>query len=172
MSRGPLPTGNARRKNAPTIPTTVLPADGYRGEIPEPPASYDLLEPGRAWWEWAWRTPQAAVFGKGALYALARRAKLEDDLWLLERAEEFDLGELLGIGDSGELMKQIEFTIRKLKALAGGSTSILKEMRELDKRFGLDPKALAENRWTIAEPEEPVEEQPAEVRTLHAVDAA
>ena len=161
MPRGPLPNPNARRRNAPTIPTTTLPAEGYQGEIPDPPADYDLLGPGQAWWQWVWRTPQAAAFGTGSLYALARRAKLEDDLWLLERADEFDLGGILAISDNKEAVKNLEHVMRKLKVLAGGNAAILKEMRELDKRFGLDPKALAENRWTVEEKEpEPEPEAP------------
>lgn len=174
MSRGPLPNPNARRRNAPTIAATTLPAGGYQGPIPDPPEGYDFLEFARAWWVWAWRTPQAAAFGPGSLYALARRAKLEDDLWLLERADEFDLTELLNIGEDREALNRLEMVVRKLKALAGGSVSILKEMRELDKRFGLDPKALAENRWTVVEPEPEPEEKPGggEVRKLRAVDAA
>jgi hypothetical protein len=151
MARGPLPDPNARRRNAPTIPSTSLPAGGFDGDIPDPPESYTLLGPGAAWWTWVWRTPQAAAFDAGSLYALARRASLEDDLFLLEQADEFDLSDLLNIGEEREALMRLEFFIRKLKALAGGKMAILKEARELDKRFGLDPKAIAENRWQIVD---------------------
>ncbi|MGD9754564.1 MAG: hypothetical protein AB7W59_26535 [Acidimicrobiia bacterium] len=34
----------------------------------------------RAWWAWAWSTPQAAAWSVGDVVALARRARLEDVL--------------------------------------------------------------------------------------------
>lgn len=74
--RGPLPNPDRRRRNAPTIPTTELPAGGYRGTMPSSP--YRLGVRGRAWWKWAWRTPQAAAWGESARYVVARRALLED----------------------------------------------------------------------------------------------
>lgn len=128
---GPLPNPQRRRRNAPTIQTTVLPAAGREGPAPESP--YELGEDGRRWWEWAWRTPQATKWGAGSLFAVARRARLEDE-------------------------KQV--------------AAVLREMRELDKRLGLDPKALAELRWVIGEPEQSERTAPAPVRRLRAVDAA
>src|SRR5690606_38178692 len=107
MSRGPLPNPTRRRRNAPTIPSTELPPEGRQGDPPELPEGYDLLGPGLAWWGWAWSTPQATQWDDGALYAVARRAKLEDDLWLLERADEFDLAGLLQMEDEGKLLKQV-----------------------------------------------------------------
>lgn len=80
MPRGPLPSPTRRRTNAPTIPTTVLPAAGRKGSIPKVPAHVVLGDAGRAWWRWAWRTPQAAGWDAGALMAVARRAWLEDQL--------------------------------------------------------------------------------------------
>jgi hypothetical protein len=112
------------------------------------------------------------------MYALARRAQLEDDLALLDEFDPDEIADLLleaASGDDDRLrdaVRGLSFAIGRLKSLAGGRISIVKEMRELDKRFGLDPKALAENRWTVAEPE-PEEEAPtASVRRLRAVDAA
>lgn len=74
---GPLPTPNPRRRNAPTIPTTSLPAGGRQGDPPESPLPLEAR--GLAWWDWAWSTPQAAAWDAGALYVIARRASLEDD---------------------------------------------------------------------------------------------
>lgn len=145
---GPLPDPNARRRNAPTIPTSVLPAEGNDGPTPVVPASYDLGAAGQAWWSWAWRLPQAAGWSAGDLYALARRASIEDDLVSLERAD-FDLEELLGIEKDSERTSALEAIIRRLKALAGGKVSLMREARELDNRFGLTPKGLADLRWTI-----------------------
>jgi len=74
--RGPLPDPNRRRTNAPTIPTTVLPAGGFDGPIPDPPVELGIR--GAMWWVWAWRTPQAAAWSSGDVYTLARRAGIED----------------------------------------------------------------------------------------------
>jgi hypothetical protein len=136
MSRGPLPNPNARRRNAPTIPTTNLPAGGRKGRIPKVPESYKLLTAGESWWRWAWHLPQAVAWDDGSHYALARRAQLEDTM------------AALAVDD------------------ARGRLSVLKEMRELDRRFGLDPKAMAELRWTIVAEEAP-EKKPAAPARRH-----
>lgn len=78
MPRGPLPDPNRRRTNAPTIPTTNLPASGRKGRLPKSPL--ELGDAGAAWWRWAWRLPQACGWSVGDLYAIARRAHLEDVL--------------------------------------------------------------------------------------------
>jgi hypothetical protein len=101
-----------------------------------------------AWWRWAWSTPQAAGWSVGDAYALARRAALEDDLAALELADEFDFESMVG-ADEREVARTVEYVIRKLKALAGGKMSLLREARELDDRFGLTAKGLAALRWTI-----------------------
>jgi len=110
---GPLPkaAGQRRRRNAPTIPTTKLPAGGREGQPPKCP--YQLGRAGRAWWTWAWHTPQAAAWSDGDLFALARRARLEDDSEM-------------------------------------GVSARMREMRELDDRFGLTAKGMAALRWEIA----------------------
>jgi hypothetical protein len=82
MARGPLPQSEKARRNAPTIPTTKLPAGGRKGRAPTCP--YSLEKAGKAWWKWAWRQPQAAGWDDGALYSIARRASLEDDLAALD----------------------------------------------------------------------------------------
>ena len=152
---GPLPTGNARRTNAPTIPTTKLPASGRKGRPPSPPEGYNLGEAGRSWWKWAWGTPQACAWDAGARYTVARRARLEDDLVAIG---EFDPHALDWFFSSLELqdeksvldaMRELGRVIGELQRLAGGKLAIEREMRELEKRLGLDPKALAELRWTI-----------------------
>ncbi len=77
---GPLPNDKRRRRNAPTIPTTVLPLDGFSGPVPKVPPFVELGKAGRAWWRWAWTTPQAAAWSPGHEVAIARRASLEDDM--------------------------------------------------------------------------------------------
>lgn len=81
---GPLPAVDRRRRNAPTIPTTALPAEGRSGPIPKPPKWTPLGPNGSAFWRWVWRTPQAAGWAAGHEAFVARRAQLED---LLEGAE-------------------------------------------------------------------------------------
>lgn len=150
---GPLPAASRRRRNVPAVPATKLPVSGRKGRPPKPP--YELRDAGRAWWRWAWTLPQALAWDSGALYALGRRAQLEDSLAVLDyfdpdSLEDFFSG--LSLGDDQavrDAMRDLGDVIGRLKSLAGGRLGIVKEMRELDKRFGLDPKALAENRWEI-----------------------
>lgn len=167
---GPLPNAQRRRRNAPTISTTSLPSAGRKGRPPKPPESSHLEKAGAAWWKWAWTTPQAAAWDPGALYAIARRAQLEDDLAALDLVDDFSLEELLG-AESNDVVQTLTFVIGRLKGLAGGRVSLMKEMRELDKRLGLDPKALAELRWNIEDPEEakPAAAAASPVRRLRAV---
>ena len=142
---GPLPEHTKRRRNAPTVPTTALPAGGYSGDIPDPPETYDLGASGRAWWAWAWRTPQASGWSDGDLYVLARRALLEDDIKAIGAADwSVDLD---GLSESGEA--EVRAVLNTLKGLVTGRLSILKEARDLDDRLGLTPKGLAALRWKI-----------------------
>lgn len=172
MARGPLPNPARRRTNQPTIPSTRLPAEGRQGPTPRCPLK--LGKVGRAWWRWAWALPQACAWSSGDLYALARRATLEDDLAALGQAVNLDVAALLDIEEEDHRAAELEWLVRYLLRLATNKLSILREMRELDKAFGLTPKGLADLRWSIdpqAEPEEPSATPPAPpVRRLRAVD--
>lgn len=153
--RGPLPTPGKRRRNAPTIPTTSLPASGRKGRAPKVPDAYALGDAGRAWWRWAWGLPQAAAWDSGALYTIARRASLEDDLAVLGAFEDhLDFNDLLA-GADREAVERVEWALSTLKRCATGSLAIEKEMRELDGKLGLNPRALADLRWTIVADQEP-----------------
>lgn len=171
MPPGPLPKPNARRRNAPTIPTTNLPAGGRKGRPPKVPEPYELREAGQKWWRWAWATPQASAWDPGALYTLARRASLEDDLAALDLADRFDLAELLDVDEENEVVRRLEFVLGRLKSMAGGRLSVMKEIRELDGRLGLNPEALAKLRWTIVANDPPKAEAPTPTtpRRLRAV---
>jgi hypothetical protein len=173
VSRGPLPNPQARRRNAPTVQSSTLPAEGRRGRPPKCP--YPLAKPGREWWKWAWALPQATKWDKGALYAVARRGQLEDELAILDSFDPFELGDFLGM-DPTDALQQLGFVIGQLKSLAGGRLALCKEMRELDKRLGLDPKALAELRWHIEDEDDAKGRSrpatPDNVRRLRAVDVA
>lgn len=156
---GPLPKPQRRRRNTPTVPSTRLPAGGRKGRPPRPPESYALGEAGRAWWRWAWATPQATAWDRGALYTAARRAQLEDEHAALDLLEDrLELKDLLA-GAEPEAIVRVEFALGTLKRAATGSVSLKKEMRELDRRLGLDPKALAELRWTIVADDADAEEE-------------
>lgn len=166
---GPLPDPNRRRRNAPTIPTTELPAGGRKGRKPKPPARLDLGDAALEWWRWAWSTPQAAAWdGGGFEEFLARRAALEDDLAALDTvAERID-------SDDDYLLE----LVRRLGALAGGRLALLREMRELDDRLGLTPKGMAALRWRVVEVTEETSAAPDEVtkrrreRHARALEAA
>jgi hypothetical protein len=159
-ARGPMADPNARRRNK-RKPNTPLPLDGPEGRAPNSP--YNLGEPGAKWWKWAWKLPQAAAWDNGSLYWVARRAQLEDDLAAVD-----DPGDLLGrVEDSvlriiesedpedvPERLNYLGQLIGKLKSIAGGRGSILKEMRELDNRLGLNPEAMKRLGWVLESPEE------------------
>jgi hypothetical protein len=167
---GPLPNPQRRRTNQPTIPTTQLPLEGRKGKAPRSP--YPLGAAGAKWWRWAWKLPQATVWDAGALYGLARRAQLEDELAALSDIETPDLTEVLGAADDRDAADRLEWLLRKLTSRSTGSTTLMREMRELDNRFGLNAKAMADLRWSIAPPEEaaePATAAPAPARRLRAV---
>jgi hypothetical protein len=147
--RGPLPKPDDQRarRNAPTIPTTNLPASGREGDVPEPPEWIALGAAGLAWWTWAWKTPQAAAWSDGDLCIIARRASLEDDLAVQGTVDTIDLV-LADIADA-ETTAQVRAIIGKLAAIATGRTGICREMRELDNLLGLSPKGMAALHWKI-----------------------
>jgi hypothetical protein len=169
VPRGPLPKPGARRQNPPTIPGAVLPAAGRDAPAPESPLA--LGEAGARWWAWAWSTPQAAKWDTGSLYFVARRALLEDHSAALTFADELDLGDLFAADDL-DAKSRVEWALSLLKRSATGEVALMKEMRELDNRLGLNPKAMADLRWSIGEPEAAAPEKPAPVRRLRAIDPA
>lgn len=148
MPRGPLPKApeNRRRTNAPAIPTTNLPVTGRTGRAPAVPPGAKLGKVGLAYWSWAWKTPQAAAWSPGHEAVVARRASLEDDLAALVDVQGLDLAEHM---DDPDLAERVQGMIKRLAGLASGRLQVMKEMRELDDRLGLTPKAMAQLRWTI-----------------------
>ena len=169
---GPLPDPKSRRRNAPTIPTTQLKAKGPAVDPPDVPETYDLQTAGREWWDWAWRLPQACAWDDGALYTAARRASLEDDLLAFDDADHLSsviddmLAEVVAEDDPlnfKQRLLSLTLTMRKLKSLAGGRVGVMKEMRELDNKLGLNPEALAKLRWTIVDDDE-AEKKPDEAK--------
>lgn len=144
---GPVPNAQRRRNNQPTLPTRPLPAAGRKGAPPRPPKWVELGVAGTAWWKWAWKTPQATAWDIGVRPVIARRASLEDDLAAVGEMDSLDLADLV----DAESERKFKTLIRRLAALVGGRLAILKEMRELDDRLGLTPKAMGQMRWSIEE---------------------
>lgn len=165
---GPLPKEQRRRRNAPAIPTTSLPAEGRQGPPPEIPVGVELGVTGLAWWEWVWHTPQAAGWASGHEAAVARRASLEDDLAALRDVDGLDFGDVLG----GE-WPAVRSAIQCLASLATGRLGILRQMDALDDRLGLTPKSMAALRWSIkaAEEDAPAAEDDGTLAAVHALHA-
>lgn len=148
MPRGPLPSPDAERRNAPTITPNALPAEGRAGPPPALPPWYELGSAGSAWWQWAWSTPQAAAWAAGTEDWVARRAVLQDDLAYTEQVAGLDVADMLGL-DPTSASELVQAVIRRLASMASGRLAIMKEMRELDNRLGLNAKAMLELRWTV-----------------------
>jgi hypothetical protein len=144
---GPLPAENKRRRNAPAVPTTKLPVGGRTGTVPRPPSWVKLDKCGKAWWRWAWTTPQACAWAPGHEVMIARRASLEDDLAAIGTVHSLDALDGLDPEDA----TAFKGLIQRLAALATGRLAICREMRELDDRLGLTPKGLAALRWTVVD---------------------
>lgn len=144
---GPLPADDKRRRNAPTIPTTDLDADGPSWRPPPVPKWMQLGPAGTAWWKWAWKTPQACAWGRGSGFEplVARRAQLEDDLAAIAAPEGLDLSEIA----DAETLRAVRQVVQSLAALVTGKLAIIKEMRELEDRLGLSPKGMAQLRWKV-----------------------
>lgn len=118
---------------------------------------YELASAGEAWWSWAWGTAQSRRWDPGALYMIARRATLEDDLAAREQFDPHSLDwffSSLEIADEDSVqrsMRELGRVIGRLQSLATAKVAILKEMRELEMHLGLGPKALAGLGWKADE---------------------
>ena len=148
---GPLPKENRARKNAPTIPTTNLPVAGRTEPAPRIPSWVHLGKAGRAWWKWAWRTPQAAAWSSGAVDFVARRASLEDDMAAISDVEGLDVYDIV----DADTLAAVRQVMGRLSALAIGKTQLCREMREIDDRLGLTPKGMAALRWKVVSDDKP-----------------
>lgn len=115
-----------------------------------PECPYDLGDAGERWWTWAWSTPQALKWDGGALYTVARRAALEDQLARLEFEEGPELADFLR-GADDETIRQIEWAMSMLRRAATGAVSLSKEMRELEAQLGFGAKSMAGLGWKADE---------------------
>lgn len=131
---GPLPDPNRIRKQPGAIPTTTLPAEGRTA--PPPACPYDLDLPGQRWWEWAWHTPQACAWDDGSLYAVARRAQLEDGdrtISILREARELD--DRLGLTPKGRINLRLTIKAAEEQAPAGTSDEVTAKREERKSRL-------------------------------------
>lgn len=108
-----------------------------------PKCPYELGDAGKAWWRWAWRTPQSEKWDVGATYTVARRALLEDDRAAAVIADEQGLLEALLEGADEDAIKTVRFALARLAASASSGAALSREMRELETQLGLGPKATA-----------------------------
>jgi hypothetical protein len=135
---GPLPDPNKseRRRRKPwELASHRLPAAGRQGPAPKPPQP--LAGAALAWWQWAWKTPQACAWDVSTLYIVHRRAGIEGEL--AENAE-----------------APVE-TPAEAKHLATAHVSLSRAADALDDKLGLSPKGLAMLRWTIEGEPAPME---------------
>lgn len=165
---GQFPNPQSRRRNAPTISANLLPHEGRSGSAPKVPDRFELGDAGLAFWERAWKLPQAVKWD-AHVDAVARRAELEDYAAALEILHEgLGLEEILTAGDDEELRRRIrnlEWMLDKIQRLATGAVGLMKQMDALDDRLGLNPKSLGQLRWTIAD-------KPAKAESKTSADAA
>lgn len=148
MPRGPLPDPHAQRRNAATIPTTELPSAGRQDPPPRLPSwCKPLGRPGRAWWRWAWSTPEACGWSSSLIDVVARRAALVDDLNAIATIRSIDLDELTNV--------EVKHKVERIAALASGKIAILRAMADLDAQLGFGAKNLAQLRWKIVEETSP-----------------
>lgn len=144
---GPLPDPTAVRRNEPTIPTTKIPAGGRRGPVPEPPEFVPLARAGSAWWDWAWRTPQACAWDDGQLVKVAHRASLEDDLNAISRVDEVE-SFLRDVANSRDF-REVKALVANLAALVTNRLGILTRISDLDDKLGLSPKGRDQLRLRV-----------------------
>ena len=126
---GPLPTGNARRRNAPTIPTDTFDVDGYAGEVPDPVCP--LLPDERLMYDWAWTTPAACGWHWSDAEIVADWARLK------ALAARYLAGDVVKLGkDGAEISAELP-------------AALLTQITNREDRLYLSPMARKRARTTI-----------------------
>ncbi len=129
---GPPPNPNARRRNV-RVGLVRLPAKGRDGDVPEWPVGYDPSGKERAIWAELWSTPQAVAWEQlGYLRSVARYVTL--DAAASRSLDNIDDPKLYA-------------------AMLANQTRLLPELRQLEDRLGLNPKAMRSLMWEIADDE-------------------
>lgn len=125
---GPLPDENARRRNAPTLPTDSLPMSGARVEAPAPIEDLDGLE--SRYFDWAWSTPAAAAWHSSDVEIVAEWARLK------AYASRCLRGEVLKKSKDGEFPVEL-------------SSAVLTQITNREDRLMLSPMARKKGRAKI-----------------------
>lgn len=122
----PKPDAERRNKSPHEFGWTDLPAAGRQGPPPPMPDTEDYGEL-EEWWADLWSSPQATAWDQSGrtLHGLLH-AK-----WLLTETE-------VVVRDG-----------RELAVAAAPRASLLSEMRQIEDRHGLNPKAMLQLRWRI-----------------------
>lgn len=129
---GPAPNPDARRRNA-RVGTTKLPAAGRSGPAPDWPVGYHPSPMATAVWSDLWATPQAAAWESlGWTRIVARYV-------VAVVASERDLDDI----DDPKVYA----------AMLGAQSKLLPELRQLEDRLGLNPKAMRALMWEISKDE-------------------
>jgi len=128
---GPLPDDNARRRNAPTLPTDSLPVDGLTVDPPDP--IEDLGDVEQRYYVWAWSTPAAAAWHSSDAEIVAEWARLKAYVSRTMR---------------GEVTKQVgEFEVA-----VDLSSAVLTQITNREDRLMLSPMARKKARAKIVAP--------------------
>lgn len=154
MGRPPEP-GSINR--GPTIPQTSLPDQGYQGEIPDPIRPLDGYA--KVYWDWAWSTPQAAMWDKGTAGAVTTLSEIHRDIEALESmsgiASKMSFYDLLECTDPsmGPVAKQLGDLFGGLLKMVTNKKGLVAEARSYESVLGLNPKAMSDMRWKVLKEE-------------------
>lgn len=125
----PKPTEDRRRTNEPTFGWTDLPAAGREGPPPAMSDDHDYSEFAE-WWADLWSSPQAEAWDQSGrtMFGYLECKRLLNTIEIVQRADG-----------------------RELAVPAAPRTAILAEMRQIEDRHGLNPKAMMQLRWRIVD---------------------
>ncbi len=158
MPATPKPPGQRRRRNKGQSDWQQLPAEGRKGEIPEPRTERKLGDIARQYWETLWTSPMAVTFTDADIQPLSRLAVLVDD-----RARSESGDGLIEIVESN-YSDEVEVVVGRF---AGDG-----EIRQLEDRYGISPLARRRLQWEIKQGEvvDMPTRKPGSGRKLRAVE--
>jgi hypothetical protein len=136
MPATPKPPGARRRRNAGQSQWQELPAEGRKGEIPEPRTQRKLGEVAERYWDTLWTSPMAVTFTDADIQPLTRLAVLVDDRDRSESGEG-----LIEIIESAYTEGEVEVVVGRF--VGDG------EIRQLEDRYGISPLARRRLQWEI-----------------------
>lgn len=159
MAPQPKPPGQRRRRNAGQSQWQELPAEGRKGEVPEPRTDRRLGSVAKRYWDELWSSPMAVTFIDADIQPLTRLVVLVDDR---ARAE------------TGEgLLEIVEGNFDGDVRVIVGQFSGDGEIRQLEDRYGISPKARRALQWEIRQGEVvDMPESKGGGRKLRAVESA